>query len=130
MQDLQVQVPRRSSRRPAASWSSPILLRLGNWLYPLARLGPSCCLGVAAFAGLDVQLREPDVSPLQVQGPRSKDVIRTLFGDAVADLRYYFAQEDDLDGIPVVVSRTGWTGEVGYELYLRDSSRGINCGTA
>jgi aminomethyltransferase len=108
--------------------NDPILLRLGEQHFWLSLADSDTllyCLGVAAFAGLDVQLREPDVSPLQVQGPRSKDVIRTLFGDAVADLRYYFCWEGDLDGIPVVVSRTGWTGEVGYELYLRDGARGI-----
>jgi aminomethyltransferase len=59
-----------------------------------------------------------------VQGPRSKDVIRSLFGDAVANLRYYRCAEAEVDGIPVVVSRTGWTGEVGYEIYLRDTTRG------
>jgi aminomethyltransferase len=61
---------------------------------------------------------------MQVQGPRSKDVIRSLFGDAVADLRYYRCIEAEVDGIPVVVSRTGWTGEIGYEIYLRDAARG------
>ncbi|MGZ5305316.1 MAG: glycine cleavage T C-terminal barrel domain-containing protein, partial [Actinomycetota bacterium] len=81
-------------------------------------------VGVQAFAGMDVTIREPDVSPLQVQGPRSKDVIRKLFGDDVMNLKYYWCAETDLDGIPVVVSRTGWTGEIGYEIYLRDASRG------
>jgi glycine cleavage system aminomethyltransferase T len=42
----------------------------------------------------------------------------------VRDLRYYRCAEAEVDGIPVVVSRTGWTGEVGYEIYLRDCSRG------
>jgi aminomethyltransferase len=79
---------------------------------------------VAAFAGMDVDIDEADVAPMQVQGPRSKDVIRSLFGDAVADLRYYRCAEAEVDGIPVVVSRTGWTGEVGYEIYLRDAGRG------
>ena len=51
-------------------------------------------------------------------------MIRTLFGDDVADLRYYWTAQTELDGIPVVISRTGWTGEVGYEVYLRDPSRG------
>jgi aminomethyltransferase len=67
---------------------------------------------------------EADVSPMQVQGPRSKDVVRDLVGDEVAGLRYYRCAEAEVDGIPLVVSRTGWTGEVGYELYLRDASRG------
>src|SRR5206468_3525422 len=74
--------------------------------------------------GMDVTIREADVAPMQVQGPRSKDVIGALFGEAVRDLRYYFCCEAEVDGIPVVVSRTGWTGEVGYEIYLQDTSRG------
>ena len=62
---------------------------------------------------------------MQVQGPKSKEVVRRLFGDGVAGLRYYWFAETDLDGIPVVVTRTGWSGEVGYEIYLRDGSRGV-----
>ncbi len=48
-----------------------------------------------------------------------------LFGDRVLELPYYHFVETDLDGIPVVVTRTGWSGEVGYEIYLRDGSRGL-----
>lgn len=108
--------------------NDPILLRLGENHFWLSLADSDALLyakGVQAFAGLDVTVREPDVSPLQVQGPKSKQVIRDLFGTDVMDLRYYWCTETDLDGIPVVVSRTGWTGEVGYEIYLRDSSRGL-----
>ncbi|HEX6330052.1 MAG TPA: glycine cleavage T C-terminal barrel domain-containing protein [Actinomycetota bacterium] len=107
--------------------NDPVLLRLAEDRFWLALADSDALLyakGVAAFAGLEVDIDEPDVSPLQVQGPKSKDVIRSLFGDGVADLRYYFCTESALDGIPVVVSRTGWTGEVGYEIYLRDGARG------
>ncbi|MFL5767733.1 MAG: glycine cleavage T C-terminal barrel domain-containing protein [Actinomycetota bacterium] len=107
--------------------NDPILLRLGEQHFWLALADSDALLyaaGVAAGAGLDVEIREPDVAPTQIQGPKSRDVIRTLFGDEVADLRYYWCAETELDGIPLVVSRTGWTGEVGYEIYLRDGSRG------
>lgn len=50
--------------------------------------------------------------------------MRDLLGDGIADLRYYGCAEAEVNGIPLVVSRTSWTGEVGYELYLGDSSRG------
>jgi glycine cleavage system aminomethyltransferase T len=109
--------------------NDPILLRLAEnhfWLSLADSDALLYALGVQAFAGMDVEIREPDVSPLQLQGPKSKDVIRSLFGDAVADMKYYRCWAGDLDGIPLVVSRTGWTGEVGYELYLRDSSRGTD----
>jgi glycine cleavage system aminomethyltransferase T len=107
--------------------NDPVLLRLGENHFWLALADSDALLyvaGVAAGRGMDVAIREADVAPMQVQGPRSKDVIGALFGDAVRDLRYYWCAEAEVDGIPVVVSRTGWTGEVGYEIYLRDSTRG------
>jgi aminomethyltransferase len=107
--------------------NDPVLLRVeeNRWWLALADSDAGLwARGVAVHSGLDVTVREPDVHPVQVQGPKSKDVIRTLFGDAVADLRYYWSAEAEVDGIPVVISRTGWTGEVGYEVYLRDGSRG------
>jgi aminomethyltransferase len=109
--------------------NDPILLRLGENHFWLSLADSDALLyakGVQAFAGLDVQIREPDVSPLQLQGPRSKDVIRDLLGDQVAGLRYYRCWQGDLDGIPLVVSRTGWSGEVGFELYLRDHRRALD----
>ena len=109
--------------------NDPILLKLAEDRFWLSLADSDALLyavGVQAFAGMDVTIREPDVSPLQVQGPRSKDVIRKLFGDDVMNLKYYWCTEAELDGIPVVVSRTGWTGEVGYEIYLRDASRGTD----
>jgi glycine cleavage system aminomethyltransferase T len=108
--------------------NDPILLRLGEKHFWLSLADSDALLyakGVHAFAGMDVEIREPDVSPLQVQGPRSKDVIGALFGDEVADLRYYRCWEGSLGRIPVVVSRTGWSGEVGFEIYLRDSRYGL-----
>jgi glycine cleavage system aminomethyltransferase T len=107
--------------------NDPILLRLGEnhfWLSLADSDTLLYCVGVQAFAGLDVELREPDVSPLQVQGPKSKPLVRDLFGHEVAEMAYYRCWEGELDDIPVVVSRTGWTGEVGYEIYLRDGARG------
>jgi glycine cleavage system aminomethyltransferase T len=109
--------------------NDPILLRLGRDHFWLSLADSDALLyakGAQALAGLEVTVREPDVSPLQVQGPKSKPLIRDLFGDEVMNLRYYRCIESDLEGIPVVVSRTGWTGEVGYEIYLRDSSRGLD----
>jgi aminomethyltransferase len=107
--------------------NDPVMLRLDHDRFWLAIADSDALLylaGVAGARGMDVEIFETDVAPLQVQGPRSREVVRDLFGDAVADLRYYFCAEAELDRIPVVVSRTGWTGEVGFELYLKDPSRG------
>jgi aminomethyltransferase len=77
-----------------------------------------------AYPDLNVTIREADVAPLQVQGPKSRALIRDLLGESILDLKYYWWRRAEIRGIPVVVTRTGWTSEVGYELYLLDTSRG------
>jgi aminomethyltransferase len=107
--------------------NDPVLLRLGENHFWLALADSDVLLwarGLAAASGLKVEIKEPDVSPVQVQGPKAKDVVGALFGDKALALRYYYFLETELDGIPVVVTRTGWSAEVGYEIYLRDGSRG------
>ncbi|OGT95758.1 MAG: glycine cleavage system protein T [Gemmatimonadetes bacterium RIFCSPLOWO2_02_FULL_71_11] len=107
--------------------NDPVLLRLGENHFWLALADSDVLLwarGVALSCDLKVTITEPDVSPLQLQGPKAKPVVQTLFGDRAMNLSYYWFLETSLDGIPVVVTRTGWSGEVGYEIYLRERSRG------
>ncbi len=107
--------------------NDPVLLRLGDNHFWLALADSDVLLwakGIAYRSGMDVTVREPDVSPMQIQGPKSRDVVSALFGPAVLDLKYYYFLETELDGIPVVITRTGWSGEIGYEVYLRDGSKG------
>jgi glycine cleavage system aminomethyltransferase T len=79
-----------------------------------------------AYPDLDVTLREEDVAPVQVQGPKSKDLVRDLVGESILDLKYYWWRRAEIRGIPVVITRTGWTSEVGYEIYLLDPTRGAD----
>lgn len=107
--------------------NDPIMLRLAEDHFWISLADSDILLwaqGLAVHSGMDVTIREPDVSPLQLQGPKSCEVMKALFGDSIMDLRYYWLREVDLDGIPLIVSRTGWSSELGYELYLRDGSRG------
>lgn len=107
--------------------NDPILLRLGENHFWISLADSDILLwaqGVAINSGLNVEIREPDVSPLQLQGPKSGEVMNALFGESIYDLKYYWLREYDLDGIPLIVSRTGWSSELGYEIYLRDSSKG------
>lgn len=107
--------------------NDPILLRLAENHFWLSLADSDILLwaqGVAVHSDMDVTIREPDVSPLQLQGPKSGEVMKALFGEDIMDLRYYWLREVELGGIPLIVSRTGWSSELGYELYLRDGSRG------
>ena len=107
--------------------NDPVLLRLGENHFWLSLADSDILLwaqGVAVNSNLNVSITEPDVSPLQLQGPNSGKIMENLFGETINDLKYYWLREFDLDGIPLIVSRTGWSSELGYELYLRDGSKG------
>ena len=107
--------------------NDPVLLRLAENHFWLSLADSDILLwaqGVALNSGLNVKINEPDVSPLQLQGPKSGKIMEALFGKSINDLKYYYLRELDLDGIPLIVSRTGWSSELGYELYLRDGSKG------
>ena len=107
--------------------NDPVLLRLAENHFWLSLADSDVLLwaqGVAVNSGLNVKITEPDVSPLQLQGPKSGEIMIKLFGDSIKDLKYYWLREYNLDEIPLIVSRTGWSSELGYEIYLRDGSKG------
>jgi len=107
--------------------NDPVLLRLAENHFWLSLADSDVLLwaqGVAINSGLNVNISEPDVSPLQLQGPTSGEIMVKLFGDTIKDLKYYWLREYNLDGIPLIISRTGWSSELGYEIYLRDGSKG------
>ena len=107
--------------------NDPVLLRLDENHFWLSLSDSDILLwaqGVAVNSGLNVSINEPDVSPLQLQGPKSREIMVKLFGESIRDLKYYWLKELELDGIPLVVSRTGWSTELGYELFLRDGAQG------
>ncbi len=108
--------------------NDPVLLRLKDQRFWLSIADTDVLLwvrGVAFEGGFDVETCEPDVNPLAVQGPKARDVIVSLFGEWITELKNFWFRETELDGIPVVLQRSGWSKQGGYELYLRDSE----CGT-
>ena len=76
------------------------------------------------YPDLHVTIREAEVAPLQIQGPKSKDLMIDLVGDEIGKLKYYYWTSAEIAGAPVVITRTGWTSEVGFEVYLIDPSKG------
>ncbi len=107
--------------------NDPILLKLAEDHFWLSIADSDVLLwakGIAVNSGMDVEISEPDVSPLQLQGPKSRDVLCAAFGDAPTELKYYRFMEYDWNGVPLIISRTGWSSELGYEIFLRDGSHG------
>jgi len=107
--------------------NDPILLKLADDRYWLSIADSNILFwarAIAAERGLDVEVSEPDVSPLAVQGPRAEEVVAALFGDWVRGLKYFWFRQTSLEGIPVTVARSGWSKQGGFEIYLLDGSKG------
>jgi glycine cleavage system aminomethyltransferase T len=106
--------------------NDPVLLRVDEDRFWLSLADSDVGLWALALAhagGWDVRVREIDVAPVQVQGPKAKAVVTDLFGGDVADMPYYHLRHAVLDGMDVVVSRTGYSAEIGYEIYLHQATR-------
>lgn len=106
--------------------NDPVLLRLSENEFWFSISDSSLMLwlqGVNVDGRFRVDINEIDVAPLQIQGPRSNALMQDLAGDAPAQLPYYGLMEERIGGCDVVISRTGFSGENGYEVYLRDATR-------
>lgn len=109
--------------------NDPVLLHVDEnvWWMQLADSDAGLyTLGVLAQSRLDAEVSYPDVHPVQVQGPLSARTLEKLVGPAIYDLRYYWCDRFEVAGIPVVISRTGWSAVPGFEVNLLDSTRGAD----
>jgi len=108
--------------------NDPVLMKLsgGRYWFSIADSDMLLwCRAVAFERGFDVEVTEPDVSPLAIQGPLAVDLVADLFGDHVRTMKYFWFVETDLDGIPITLCRSGWSKQGGFELFLEDGSRGV-----
>lgn len=105
----------------------PIILRLEEDRFWLST--SDCDLelwarGVAVHSPMRVEIRDAGVSVIQVQGPKSPRLMSNLFGERILDLKYYRLAAADFQGHTLMISRTGWSGEFGYEVYLGNHGLG------
>ena len=107
--------------------NDPILLKLADDLYWLSIADSNIWFWARAIAAerkLNVEVSEPDASPMALQGPKAVEVVAHVCGDWIRELKYFWFRETEIAGIPVVVARSGWSKQGGYEIYLRDGSKG------
>ncbi len=108
--------------------NDPIMLKLADDLYWFSIADSDMWLWASAIAterGLNVEISEPDVSPMAIQGPKAEDVVAHVLGDWVRAIKYFWFKETEINGIPVAVQRSGWSKQGGFEIYLKDGSRGV-----
>ena len=109
--------------------NDPVLLKLSQNHYWLSIADSDVllwCKAIASSMNCDLNIIEPDVSPLALQGPKAPEVMSKIVGTWVKELSFFCFKETTIENIPVVIARSGWSGESGYEIYLRDKLLGNN----
>jgi glycine cleavage system aminomethyltransferase T len=107
--------------------NDPILLKHAEDLYWLSIADSDIWYwagAIAAERGLNVEISEPDVSPMALQGPKAEAVVAHVVGSWVKDLKYFWFRDTTINDIPVAVQRSGWSKQGGFEIYLKDGSKG------
>ena len=108
--------------------NDPVMLRVADDRFWFSVADSDVVLwagGLAHGLGLDVHVGEPDVWPLAVQGPRAEDVVAAVFGEAVRAIRFFRFASVPFEGHPLVVARTGWSAQGGFEIYVDDPGVGV-----
>ncbi|MBS3927457.1 MAG: hypothetical protein KGZ65_02355 [Sphingomonadales bacterium] len=108
-------------------FNDPILLKHSDDLYWFSIADNDLWLwanAIVAERGLDVEVSEPDVSPMALQGPKAEDVVASVLGDWVRELKYFWFRDSEIEGIPITVQRSGWSKQGGFEIYLKDGTKG------
>jgi dimethylsulfoniopropionate demethylase len=109
--------------------NDPIILKLADDHFWLSIADSDVVLwgkGLAAGYGFDVTVNEPDVSPLAIQGPKAEDLVAKVFGEEIRKIRFFRFAEIDFKGHKMFLARSGWSKQGGFEIYLNDSSLGLD----
>ncbi|MGC6517984.1 MAG: dimethylsulfoniopropionate demethylase [Candidatus Puniceispirillaceae bacterium] len=80
--------------------------------------------GLAEGLGLNVEVTEPDVSPLAIQGPMAEDLLAKVFGEEVRSIKFFRFKWFEFKGLTMAIARSGWSKQGGFEIYLPDSALG------
>lgn len=109
--------------------NDPVVLKLADDRYWLSIADSDVRLwarGLAYGLGLDVAIQELDVAPLAVQGPKADDLMARVFGEAVRAIRFFRFETLSFRGHPLIVARSGWSKQGGFEIYLDEPALGLD----
>jgi len=112
----------------AGMLNDPVILKLAEDHYWLSIADSDVLLwarGLATGMNLNVTVREPDVSPLAVQGPLAYKLMERVFGAEINDIAFFRFKRFDFYGRPLVVAHSGYSKQGGFEIYLDDTSLGL-----
>ncbi len=108
--------------------NDPVLIKLAEDRYRLSISDSGVLLwlkGIACGRNLDVDVFMPDVCPLAIQGPKADDLMAEIVGEEIRQLKFFRYVRGRIADMDLIIARSGWSGQGGYEIYLEDSTRGL-----
>jgi len=108
--------------------NDPVLLQVDADTFWVSIADSDLLLWIKALTvsnGFELEVTEPDVSPLAVQGPKAEALMARVFGDAVCDLKFFGAGRFGFQEHDFVITRSGYSKQGGFEIYVEDTSRGM-----
>ncbi len=108
--------------------NDPLLLKLADDRYWVSISDSGVLLwlkGIACGRKLDVDVFMPDVSPLAIQGPKADDLMAEIVGEEIRELQFFRYVRARIADMDLIIARSGWGGQGGFEIYLEDSAKGL-----
>ena len=102
--------------------NDPVLLKLDDDMFWISIADSDILLwanGIALGLGLDVKIKEPDVYPLAVQGPKSEDLLVSIFGEEIRKIKFFNFRIFDFMGTKQIIARSGYSKQDGFEIYFK-----------
>ena len=108
--------------------NDPIILKINEnkWWISLADSDVGLYVkGLASGLKLKVEICEPDVNILAVQGPKSFKLMEKVFGEEITKLKFFGFDYFDFKGTKHLIARSGWSKQGGYEIYVEHTESGL-----
>ena len=102
--------------------NDPVLLKLDDDMFWISIADSDILLwanGIAIGSNLDVQIKEPDVYPLAVQGPKSEELLVSIFGESIRKIKFFNFRVFDFMGTKQIIARSGYSKQDGFEIYFK-----------
>jgi dimethylsulfoniopropionate demethylase len=102
--------------------NDPVLLKLDDDMFWISIADSDILLWAKGYAlglNLDVNIEEPDVYPLAIQGPKSEDLLVSIFGEEIKKIKFFNFRVVDFEGTKQVIARSGYSKQDGFEIYFK-----------
>ena len=102
--------------------NDPVLLKLDDDMFWISIADSDVLLWAKGYAlglNLDVIIKEPDIYPLAVQGPKSEELLVSIFGDEIKKIKFFNFRIVDFEGTKQVIARSGYSKQDGFEIYFK-----------